>query len=132
MKQGGNWRQKVKYTSKALTKPGNLSGKKFHKNVRNLKSSKTEDYWDLLKITNKSETVCKIAIKTFRDHFAKLSQSPIEYAERQYSESFDPRNISHAINEDLNKLFTLDEIKLQIKNLEQKSKWYRWYYKWIS
>ena len=113
-------RAKAKIYKKIIRKARKSFRKKFHRNIRKLKKSNSKDYWDLLKNADKNDMISKIALKTFRDHFAKLSLGPISNNERQQADSFDPRNIRHSINEDLNQLFTVNEIKTQIKRLKSR------------
>ena len=97
----------LKAQAKAYKKVNNKSRKsfrkKFHKTIRNMKSNNVKDYWDLLKNADKSEQICKITLKTFRDYFAKLSQSP-EISDKQQDERIDPRIPINPVNGELNTL----------------------------
>ena len=92
--------------------------RKLHQTLRNLKKSKPKDYWDIISNANKQpEKICKIAITTFMEHFKKLSNKAEEGEQRDNS-SFDPRNITHSINESINRLFTILEVKTLIFKLK--------------
>ena len=89
--------------------------KEYNKKIRALKSNKPKDYWNLLKNAEKrKECSSKISIDIFMEHFKKLNEN--ENNER--TEQFDPRNVDHSTNEELNKFFTTLEVKQQISKLK--------------
>ena len=84
----------------------------FNKKLQTLKSKNSRQYWKLL---NQGKTKKKSSISTeeFMRHFEKLSFQNIEDRD-----SFDPSIVTHSINEDLNKPFTVNELAKQVKKLK--------------
>ena len=89
--------------------------KEFNKKLKNLKTSNPKEYWNILnKSTEGKKAVSKISIECFAEHFRKLGEVQADNDEK----IFNPTNINHSINEDLNDDFTPDEIKLLISKLK--------------
>ena len=90
--------------------------KEFNKKLKNLKSSNPKEYWNILnKSTEGKQAISKISIDCFAKHFKKLG----EVNDSCDSENpFDPCNVDHSINEELNKDFTVAELKLLISKLK--------------
>ena len=85
-----------------------LYQKSLNKKLRVLKSNNAREYWKILNnCVQGRQAMGNIALKTFLEHFKKLSASSSSDKEE---EDFDPRTINHSENELLNKLFTVDEL----------------------
>ena len=89
--------------------------KEFNKRLKNLKSSNPKEYWNILnKSTEGKQTVSKISIACFVEHFRKLGETHNNKDE----DNFNPKDVDHSINEELNKDFLVTEIKLLISKLK--------------
>jgi hypothetical protein len=86
----------------------------LHKNLRSLKKKQPREYWGILKkaeIHVKKEP--KVPISAFKTHFEKLGNST-----KNSNSDFDPRKIPHALNEEINRDFTLEEVLENMKRLK--------------
>ena len=63
-----------------------------------------------------TKTKDDILLPEFRDHFMNLSWS--DDAEKTNTAAFDPRSISHSLNEEINKVFSVVEVNNVIKKLK--------------
>ena len=89
-----------------------------------MKHKRPKEYWDIInKATDHKDKLGNIAMQAFTDHFRKLSQqnntSIDDPIENRQERSFDPRQIKHSINEDINKNFTVYEVKKLVCKLKQ-------------
>ena len=90
--------------------------KEFNKKLRNLKSTNPKEFWNILnKSSEGKHTLAKISIESFAKHFQKLGETNTDFDDEP---AFDPRNIDHSNNEELNKDFTVNEIKFLISKLK--------------
>ena len=81
--------------------------------LKSLKSNNPRDYYKLINSAIPSKRKeGDISLGTFMEHFKKLGDSPAE------EHSFDPRNITHSISDDLNADFTFEEVQKVIKKLK--------------
>ena len=93
--------------------------KAFNKKLYHLKSTNPKEYWNILnKSTEGKRVVSKVSLECFAEHFRKLGLSQDNSHISEDEEIFDPREINHSINEDLNKEFTVPEIKSLITKLK--------------
>ena len=94
----------------------NIKRHKFNKNLhnklRNLKSSKPKEYWNLLNPKIRKQTN-DIGLKPLYDHFKKIND-----VINPNNVDFDSNNISVEGDEELNKDFTYDEIIKLINKLK--------------
>ena len=85
-----------------------------------MKCSNPKEYW---KIINKDDSTPKrvgdITMEAFVNHFRKLNndQSISEHTSN-HSNTFDPRNITQSLNEEINRNFSSEEIITLIKRLK--------------
>ena len=80
-----------------------------------MKSSNPKEYWNILnKSTEGKRAESKISIECFADHFRRLGEA--QHTEEDVT--FNPHDIVHSINEDLNKDFQVAEIILLISKLK--------------
>ena len=90
--------------------------KEFNKKLKNLKSSNPKEYWNILnKSIESKQTISKISLECFKKHFQKLEEPDDTTSDEV---PFNPHDVNHSINEELNKDFTAVEIKLLISNLK--------------
>ena len=88
--------------------------KSLHVNLRNLQTTDPKEFWSLL---NRNSSINSnkgnITLDTFYEHFKKLSQAEDPGTEEvpTAAHTIDPRSINHNINEEINKPFTVDEIR---------------------
>jgi len=108
---------KGKEYKKLINKTFKEYNKKLHKNLRNIKNTKPREYWNILnKGSNYKDNTADVSLRTFENHFRKISQK--RTPDIPAANEFDPRVIDHSLNEEINKVFTREEIKTSI----QKSK----------
>ena len=106
-------KRQSKAYKKVINKARKIYNKQFISTLREMKNKKPKEYWDILnKATNQKDKIGNIAMEAFTQHLKKLSQkdfvdNPID---SRPNNSFDPREINHSINEDINKHFTISEI----------------------
>ena len=94
----------------------NAYHKEFNKKLKNLKSTNPKEYWNILnKSSEGKQSASKISVECFANHFQKLGEVQNDTEDET---NFDPNNIVHSINEDLNKDFFVTEIKLLISKLK--------------
>ena len=86
--------------------------KQFHNKIRDLKSKNSKDFWDILKVNQTRNTLSNISIECMYEHFKKLNDIP------ENGTLFDPSLVTHSINKEINKHFTVQEINALIKNLK--------------
>ena len=87
----------------------------IQKELKSLKSNNLRDYHKFINsVIPSKRKEGDISLGSFMEHFKKLSDSPLE------ENTFDPRNITHSISEDLNTEFTFEEVKKIIKKLKNK------------
>ena len=104
-------RKKAKEYKRFLRKQKRKYRKEFRKVLKKLRSSNPKEYWSLLnKGANNMNKIGNITLQAFMQHFKQLGQVPEDETHSTFEE-FDPRNITHAVNEEINKEFTLDEVK---------------------
>ena len=90
--------------------------KEFNKKLKNLKSNNPKEYWSILnKSIEGKQAVSKISIECFANHFKKLGEVNDS---GDIETPFDPGSVDHSINEELNKDFTVAELKLLISKLK--------------
>ena len=111
-------KNKAKEYKRVIKKAYREYNKDLHKSLRNLKCSQPKKYWDIInkacKSTNKTGN---ITLNEFMLHFQKLSQKPDRIVENTKN-AFDPRKIHHSINEEINREFSLAEVKKIICKLK--------------
>ena len=91
--------------------------KNLHSQLRSLKKSKPKEYWEI--INKKDHSVKKlgnVSLQDFMSHFRNLSQKSDDTLVD--TESNDPRDISHSLNDEINRLFTLEEAMPLLKKLQ--------------
>ena len=88
--------------------------KQFHKEIRDLKSNNPKVYWNKLKLNKNKNTFSNISLDCMYEHFKKLNDIP-----ENNDVVFDPRLVTHSINEDINKPFTVLEIESLIKKTKK-------------
>ena len=102
--EGKKYKQFINIKAKAYHKD-------FNKKLKKLKSSNPKEFWNILnKSTEGKQAASKVSIECFAEHFRKLGETDVSTEDN----NFDPTNINHSINEELNKDFLVDEIKLLI------------------
>ena len=103
---------KGKSYKKFIAKVQKGYNKKFHKNLRKFKKLNPKDYWTLLKNEEglgKKES--KVPLKSFEKHFKKLNENINRNLQDQ---SF---NATDSFNQEINALFTPEELNKNIKLL---------------
>ena len=103
-----------KLYKKLITKTKKQYNKNLHNRLRNLKMSKPNEYWNILNNANINVESTMITNEMFLEHFKKLSQKSNC---AKPTNQFDPRLITHSINEFINNDFTENKVKTQIKKL---------------
>ena len=89
--------------------------KSLNRKLRKLRSSNSKEFWDIInKECSDSTKDNNIALESFFEHFKNLSKNDNDIHEDNNNE-FDPRTVTHGLNEEINNLFTSDEIMKQIK-----------------
>ena len=101
-----------KLYKKFINKKRHLYNKKLHKKLRNLKSSKPKEYWDILN-PKKHNYNKDISIQSLHDHFKVLND-----VNTQSNVNFDINDIPLEGNNTLNKDFSLSEIDKLINKLK--------------
>ena len=86
--------------------------KKFHSDIRNLKSKDPKQYWNLMSNKNKNQKSNNIPIMTLLDHFKSLG------TEGDKDNHFDPRNCDIPENDQINQPFTKKEVLDVINKLK--------------
>ena len=94
-----------KLYKKFINKKRHLYNKKLHKKLRNLKSSKPKEYWDILN-PKKHNYNKDISIQSLHDHFKVLND-----VNTQSNVNFDINDISVEGDDNLNKDFSYSEIE---------------------
>ena len=85
--------------------------KKLHNKIRVFKSNNVKEYWNLLnKYTKKSQNNCEIELEVLREHFKKISNTV-----ENNTENIDLNACNSSNNEDINVLFTAEEVKKIVK-----------------
>ena len=105
--------------SKAYKRKIRSTSKKYYKSLnrklRNLRSSNSKEFWDIInKECSDSTKDNNIALESFFEHFKNLSKDDNDI-NADNNHEFDPRTVTHGLNEEINNLFTSDEIMKQIK-----------------
>ena len=86
--------------------------KNLHKNLRELKTRNTKEYWKILKSAEGLEKKePKIPLRTFEKHFKQLNYKIAEITPEFNTTNTEPLNL------EINKDFTLDELREALKNL---------------
>ena len=110
-----DYKRLIKKTSKAYLE-------NLHKSLHNLRSCNPKAYLNILNKGSKGYSkVGNIALNTFLNHFKKLSQKGNEHEEHGILDStanFDPRTITHSINEELNKPVSYKKFVKLLVNLK--------------
>ena len=106
------FKSEYKSYRKFINKKRHNFNKNLHKKLRNLKSSKPKEYWNLLNPKIRKRTT-DIEIQPLHDHF-KMINDVIS----QNNADFDSNNISVEGDEELNKDFTYAEIINLINKLK--------------
>ena len=110
--------------SKAYKRKIRSTSKKYYKSLnrklRNLRSSNSKEFWDIInKECSDSTKDNNIALESFFEHFKNLSKDDNDI-NADNNHEFDPRTVTHGLNEEINNPFTSDEI---VKQIKKKKKW---------
>ena len=90
--------------------------KQLNEKIRTLRSNNSKEYWNLLnKSTEGKQSVSKICLDTFMDHFKKLNQANTTNVDETNTV---PSASDNEHNSILNELFTFDEIQKRIRKLK--------------
>ena len=98
--------------SKAYKRKIRSTSKKYYKSLnrklRNLGSSNSKEFWNIInKECSDSTKDNNIALESFFEHFKNLSKDDSDINADNNNE-FDPRTVTHGLNEEINNLFTSD------------------------
>ena len=109
-------REKSRNFKRFIKKRQHVYFNQLNKKIRTLRSNNSKEYWNLLnKSTEGKQSVSKICLDTFMDHFKKLNLTNDRNAD-------ETRNVTPAPEEEnntiLNQLFTFDEIHKRIRKLK--------------
>lgn len=87
----------------------------LHKNLRGLKRQHPKEYWKIFKNSEgPQKNVPKLAMADTKNHFKMLNEEKKD----SHIPKFDPRKITHSINQEINKEFTVEEVVENIKVLK--------------
>lgn len=112
-------RTKTKEYKKHLKDSKGNYYKDIHRNLRNVKFKNPKKYWDILnKYSGKTQEECKIDVKTFKHHFKQLSEATPVADQNADTPVFDPKNLDKCLNEEINTIFTFNEIMRLVKKLK--------------
>ena len=118
-KKGKKWKKvhstNFKEYQKLLNSKQKIFQKELEQKLRKLKTRNPREYWKIINKSNpKTEKKSNISLSSLFEHFKNLS------FQDQDNDYFDPRNAASGgtINEELNSVFTLSEILLCIKKLQ--------------
>ena len=84
------------------------------KKLKECKQNDPKAYWNILNTCNKPKKENDISLSSFKQHFETLNQVDVEHS----GEDFNPEDLFDGSNEELNKDFTLEELKKVIKKLK--------------
>ena len=108
---------KVKLASKKFKNMIKTKKKSFldnlHKKLRVMKSNNSKEYWAFLNKASSKQNTHNLSVEILKDHFQKIST-----VEDQHDNMFNLEIGNNSVNEDINILFTLEEIKHIIKKLK--------------
>ena len=108
-------RQKGKEYKTFISNRQKEYNKSLHKNLRELRTRNPREYWKILKnAEGPVKKEAKVSMGGFERHFTQLSKGNDE----NNTPNFDPRTISHATNQEINVVFTFEEVSLNIRNLK--------------
>ena len=94
----------------------NLYRKKMLKELRNLKSNNSKEYWQILN-RGKKKTQPNIPTESLFEYFKELNSTPNENENSIFSPNIDPYDVN-CVNKDLNQKITQKEILDCIKRLK--------------
>ena len=100
-----------------INRKRHIYNKNLHKKIRNLKSTKPKEYWNLLNPKTRN-TNNDIGLQPLYEHFKQIIDIP-----NQENYNLDPSNISVEGDEALNEDFTPTEINNLINKLKNKIMW---------
>ena len=90
--------------------------KKLHKKLRVLKSNNSKEYWNLLnRASRHKQGGSAIELEVFKEHFKKISNTDSEIT---LDQDTNLPNFDQDVNEEINNMFTVDEIRAIIRKLK--------------
>ena len=103
----------VKKYKKCLNKTKNIYTKKFHDQIRCLKTRNPKEFWKINKEESSihSQDTSPIVFTDFIEHFKKLNKAP-------HLEESVPHLLNTSTNENINQPFSLEEVKFGINQLK--------------
>ena len=96
----------VKTYKKCVNKTKNIYTKKFHDQIRCLKTRNPKEFWEIIKEESSihSQDTSPIVFTDFIEHLKKLNKVP-------HLEESDPHLLNTSTNENINQPFSLEEVK---------------------
>ena len=104
--------QNCNFYRKFIKKEKQTYLKNLHETIRSVKKRDPKEYCKILYGKNKGKKMGNVTLRTFKEHFQALNQA------ENGEDTFDPRILNLSENVEINKPFTLSEIKQVIKKLK--------------